>query len=67
MSAFVVHYEVEVVSIGKHDGKTATEVVTMLRIFWKVEKRTETADEDKRGEGVSLEYPTEHDERVGCL
>ena len=67
MSAFVVRYEVEVISIGKRDSKRATEVVTMLRIrFKKVEKRIETEDEDKMGEGVSLEYPTGHDRRVEC-
>ena len=65
MSAFVVRYEVEVISIGKCDSKRAIEVVTMLRIrFKKVEKRIETEDEDKRGEGVSLEYPTGQDKRV---
>ena len=53
MSALVVHYEVEVISIGKSDSKRAIEVVTMLRIrFKKVEERIETEDEDKRGEGV---------------
>ena len=58
MSAFVVRYEVEVISIGKRDSKRAIEVLTMLRIsFKKVEKRIETEGEDKRGEGVSLEYP----------
>ena len=67
MSAFVVRYEVEVMSIGKRDSKRAIEVVTMLRIrFKEVEKRIETEDEDKRGKGVSLEYPTGHDKRVGC-
>ena len=58
MSVFVVRYQVEVISIGKRDSKRAIEVVTMLSIcFEKVEKRIETEDEDKRGEGVSLEYP----------
>ena len=53
MSAFVVRYEVEVISIGKRDSERAIEVVTMLRIrFKEVEKRIETEDEDKRGEGV---------------
>ena len=53
MSAFVVRYEVEVISIGKRDSKRAIEVVAMLRIsFKKVEKRIETEDEDKRGEGL---------------
>ena len=67
MSAFVVRYEVEVISIGKRDSKRATEVVTMLRIrFKKVEKRIETEDGDKREEGVFLEYPKGHDKRVGC-
>ena len=67
MSAFVGRYEVEVIRIGKCVSKRAIEVVTMLRIcFKKVEKRIETEDEDKRGEGVSLEYPTGHDKRVGC-
>ena len=47
MSAFVVCYEVEVISIGKCNSKRAIEVVTMLRIcFKKVEKRIETEDED---------------------
>ena len=63
-----MRYEVEVISIGKHDSTRAIAVVTMLRIrFKKVEKRIETEDEDKRGVGVSLEYPTGHDKRVGCL
>ena len=67
MIAFVVRCEFEVISIGKRDSKRAIEVVTMLRIsFKKVEKGIETEDEDKRGEGVSLEYPTGHDKRVGC-
>ena len=58
MSAFVVRYEVEVISIGKCDSKRAIEVVTMLRIrFKKVEKRIETEDEDKRGEGDLLGIP----------
>ena len=62
-----MRYEVEVINIGKHDSKRAIafEVVAMLRFrFKKVEKRIETEDEDKRGEGVSLEYPTGHDKRV---
>ena len=47
-----MRYEVEVISIGKHDSKRPIEVVTMLRCnFKKVEKRIETEDEDKRGEG----------------
>ena len=67
MGAFVVRYEVEGISIGKRDSKIAIELVTMLRIrFKKVEKRIEAEDEDNRGEGVSLEYPTGHDKRVGC-
>ena len=53
MSAFVVRYEVEVISIGKRDSKRAIEVVTMFRIrFKKVKKKIETENEDKRGEGV---------------
>ena len=61
-----LHYEVEVISIGKRDSKRAIEVITMLRIsFKKVKKRIETEDEDKRGKGVSLEYATGHDERFG--
>ena len=55
MSAFVVRYEVEVISIGlgkRDSNKRAIEVVTMLRIrFKKVKKRFDTEDEDKRGEG----------------
>ena len=50
MSAFVVRYEAEVISIGKRDSKRAIEVATVLRIsFKKIEKGTETEDEDKRG------------------
>ena len=52
MRVFVVHYEIEVVSIGKCDSKRAIEVVTMLRFCVnKVKKRFDTEDEDKRGEG----------------
>ena len=58
MSAFVVRYEVEVISIGKSDSKRAIEAVNMLRIrFKKVEKRIETEDEDKRGEGSPWNTP----------
>ena len=61
MSAFVVRYEVEVISIGlgkRDSNKRAIEVVTMLRIrFKKVEKRIETEDEDKRGEGSPWNTP----------
>ena len=57
-SVFVVHYEVEVISIGMCDSKRASEVVTMLRIrFKKVEKRIETEDEGKRGEGSPWNTP----------
>ena len=58
VSAFVVRYEVEVISIGKRDSKRAIEVVTMLRTrFKKVEKRIETEDEDKGGDGGLLGIP----------
>ena len=66
MSAFVVRYEVEVISIGNRDSKRAIEVVTMLRIrFKKVEKTIETEDEDKRGEGSPWNTPRDMT-RVGC-
>ena len=53
-----MRYEVDVISIGKRDSKRAIEVVTMLRsCFKKVEKRIETEDEDKRGEGSPWNTP----------
>ena len=60
MSAFAVCYEVEVISIGKHDSKRAIEFVTMLRIsFKKVEKGIETEDEDEgRGDPLGITHGT---------
>ena len=53
-----MHNKVDINSIGKRDSKRAIEVITMLRIsLKKVEKRIETEDEDKRGEGSPWKSP----------